>query len=169
MAAALLTRHLDGRGATASVRSAGMLGEGLPPPREAVSVLAGYGLDIGSHRSRPATAADLTAADLTLAMAREQLRHAVVTAPAAWPRAFTLKELVRRGGQIGPRSPGEPIAGWLSRAHDGRERSALLGACADDDVADPMGGPQRAYAETAGVLDQLAGRLAWLCWPSAGP
>ena len=48
------------------------------------------------------------------------MRHAVVTAPAAWPRPFTLRELVRRGAVIGPQPPGESLAGWLARAHDGR-------------------------------------------------
>ena len=91
MAATLLGRRLDDLRAAASVRSAGMRGSGEPALPEVISAMSGYGLDIGSHRSRPATAADIEAADLTLAMAREHLRHAVVMAPAAWPRAFTLR------------------------------------------------------------------------------
>ena len=97
-------------------------------------------------------------------MAREHVRHAVVTAPDTWPRAFTLKELVRRGEEIGPAKPGEPLADWLARVHEGRERAALLGESPVDDVADPMGGPPQAYADTAALLDELMGRLVGLCW-----
>jgi protein-tyrosine phosphatase len=167
MAQALLADRLAALELTAAVRSGGMLGDGEPPRPEATAVMAGYGLDIAAHRSRRATAEDLEAADLTLAMAREHVRYAVVTAPAVWPRAFTLKELVRRGGTVGPRAAGEDLAGWLARAHSGRERSALLGDSAADDVADPAGGPQAGYAEAAAVLSGLLDHLVGLCWQKA--
>ena len=108
-------------------------------------------------------------ASLVLAMARDNLRYAVVTEPGAWPRAFTLRELIRRGERIGPRPPGEPFSGWLSRAHDGRERAALLGDSAEDDVPDPAGEPLRAYADVARLLDRSVARLAELGWAHAGP
>ena len=66
-------------------------------------MLAGYGIEAAAHRSRVVSAADLAGPTLVLAMAREHLRYAVVTEPGAWPRTFTLRELVRRGTQIGPR------------------------------------------------------------------
>jgi protein-tyrosine phosphatase len=165
MAEALLRRRLADLGSDATVRSAGMLADGAPPPPEAIAAMAGHGLDVSAHRSRRLTPEDLERADLTLAMAREHLRHAVVTAPSAWTRAFTLRELVRRGTKIGPRAPGENLAGWLARVHEGRERAALLGDSPDDDVADPAGGPQRAYTETAAVLSHLLDQLVYLCWP----
>ncbi len=168
MAAGLLARRLSGLGVTARVRSAGMLSGGVPPLPEVVSVMAGYGIDIAAHRSRVACAADLTCASLVLAMARDSLRYAVVTEPGAWPRAFTLRELIRRGERIGPRPPGEPFVGWLSRAHRGRERAALLGDSAEDDVPDPVGGPPRAYMDVARLLDRSVARLAELGWPHAG-
>ena len=121
--------------------------------------MASYGLEISGHRSHRVTVADLNGADLVLGMAREHVRHAVVTAPDTWPRAFTLKELVRRGDENGPAKPGEPLADWLARVHEGRKRAALLGDSANDDVADPMGGPAQAYADTAALLDDLMGRL----------
>jgi protein-tyrosine phosphatase len=164
MAQALLTDRLATLGRMVTVRSGGMLGDGEPPRPEAITAMAGYGLDISSHRSRRVTADDLERADLTLAMARENLRYAVVTAPAIWPRAFTICELVRRGQAIGRRQPGESLAGWLARAHAGRERAALLGDSADDDVADPTGGPQRGYTEAAAILSGLADQLVPLCW-----
>jgi protein-tyrosine phosphatase len=165
MAEALLSRRLTELGLDATVRSAGMLAGGEPPRPEVIAAVAGYGLDVSAHRSRRMTPEDVERADLTLAMARENLRHAVVTAPAAWPRAFTLRELVRRGTKIDPRAPGESLAGWLARVHEGRERAALLGDSPDDDVADPIGGPLHAYTETAAVLSDLVNRLVHLCWP----
>jgi protein-tyrosine phosphatase len=167
MAEVLLARHAAALGAAVSVRSAGMLCDGEQPLPEAITALAGYGLDIAAHRSRQVTPADLERADLALAMARENLRHAVVLEPTVWPRAFTLKELVRRGEAIGARAPGEGFADWLARAHEGRRQAALLGDCADDDVADPAGGPPQAYAEAAVTLCGLLGRLADLCWGRA--
>lgn len=164
MAQALLGRRLAALGCAAAVHSAGILGAGEPARREAVSVMAGYGIDISTHHSRRVTAEDLDRADLTLAMAREHVRHAVVTAPAAWPRTFTLAELVRRGRAVGPRGPGESLPGWLARAQAGRQRAALLGSSADDDVADPAGGPMPAYERAAAVLSQLVDRLVELCW-----
>ena len=164
MAAALLARRLSGLGVAVRVRSAGMLRGGDPPLPEVISVMARYGIDITGHRSRVACAADLAGASLVLAMARDNLRYAVVTEPAAWPRAFTLRELIRRGDRVGPRPPGEPFSGWLSRVHAGRERAALLGDSADDDVPDPAGGPLGAYADVAGLLDRSLTRLAELGW-----
>ncbi len=137
------------------MHSAGMLRQGDPPHPEVVSVMAGYGIAIASHRSRIARAADLARAGLVLAMARENLRYAVLTEPGAWLR-------------IGPRPPGEPFSGWLSRVHAGRDRIALLGDSAEDDVADPAGGPLRAYEGTARLLDRLVTNLAELGWAHAG-
>ena len=169
MAAALLARELAERGVGARVRSAGILGSGVPPPAEVVTVLAGQRLDVTGHRSRLVAVGDLERADLILAMARQHLRHAVVVVPDAWPRAFTIRELVRRGDLAGRRPPGETLAGWLDRVHDGRSRLALLGDNAQDDVADPIGGPLAGYERTAAELGQLVGRLADLCWPAPGP
>jgi protein-tyrosine phosphatase len=180
MAGALLARELTAGKATAGKRAAGELTaaggsvlvrsaatagrDGIPPPAEVVSVMAAYGLDVSGHRSQAATAGDLAGADLVLAMTREHLRHAVVVAPVTWPRAFTLRELVRRGDLAGRRQPGETLPGWLARVHDGRSRTALLGDSAEDDIADPIGGPLSGYEQTAAELWQLTGRLADLCW-----
>jgi protein-tyrosine phosphatase len=168
MAGALLARELAERDVPAQVYSAGTLGSGAPPPPEVVTVLADQRLDVSGHRSRLVTAADLVRADLILAMAREHLRHAVVVAPDAWPRAFTIRELVRRGDLAGRRTPEETLSRWLARVHDGRSRMALLGDSPQDDIADPIGGPLDGYERTAAELGQLTSRLADLCWPAPG-
>jgi protein-tyrosine-phosphatase len=167
MAQALLSRELTALGEPAAVRSAGTLGSGAPPPPEVVAAMASYGLDVSGHRSHLVTGDDLARADLVLTMCREHLRDAAVTDPAAWPRAFTLRELVRRGTGIGPRQAGEPLAGWLARAHEGRSRMALLGDSPADDIADPMGGSPGEYAQTAAELQLLSHRLADLGWGTA--
>lgn len=166
MAQALLTRRLIDTGAITSVSSAGILQGGQPSAPGAASALALLGLDVRSHRSRRVDAADLSAADVVLTMAREQLRYAVVTAPDAWSRTFTLKELIRRGQVIGSRRPGQPLADWLALAHHGRNQSGLLGDDPADDVADPIGGPPEAFVATAVQLDYLLGQLVDLAWAS---
>src|ERR1700678_4186719 len=141
MAQALLSARLAALGVELPVASAGLLGGGRPPPPEVVSVMAATGIDVTSHRSRIVTADDLAAADLILGLAREHVRHAAVLRPEAWPRAFTLRELARRGRQAGPGAPGEPLGDWLTRGGDSRPRAELLGSHPADDVADPAGGP----------------------------
>jgi len=170
MTEALLTRRLAAAEVAVSVRSAGVRPGGTPPPAEVISAMTSYGVDVTGHRSQQVTAAGLAAADLVLVMAREHIRHAVIIEPAAWPRIFTLKELVRRAQQTRPRMPGEPLAEWLARLHKGRQRTALLGDSPSDDVADPIGGPPRAYVATAALLDGLLARLVTLGWalPAGG-
>jgi hypothetical protein len=82
----------------------------------------------------------LQRADLVLGMERAHVRHAVLLEPEAWPRTFTLKELVRRGEELGSRPPVESPGAWLARAHEGRDRPDMLGDSLLDDVADPYGG-----------------------------
>lgn len=164
MSEALLARKIAELGMHVPVRSAGVRGEGEPAPREVISAMAGYGLDVSHHRSHVVAASDLREAGLVLAMAREHVRQAVVTEPSVWPHVFTLKELARRGDQVGPRMPAEPLGDWLARVHRGRPRAALLGDCADDDVADPFGGPPDAYLATAALLGKLVSQVAELGW-----
>lgn len=165
MAQGLLSARLALLGVPACVASAGMAGGGQPPLPEVISVLASHGVDVTGHRSRAVTAGDLDRADLILGLAREHVRHAVVLLPSAWPRAFTIRELARRGRQAGARAAGEPLGSWLARAAGDRDRRDLLGGSLADDVADPAGGPPHAYRMTAGLLGEVTHELAGLCWP----
>jgi protein-tyrosine phosphatase len=164
MAQALLAHRLAVLGVPGHVSSAGLLGEGLPPPQEVVSAMTSYGLDVAGHRSRLVNPDELAPADLILAMARAHLRHVVAAQPPVWPHVFTLKELVRRGQQTGPRALDESLSRWLARVHDGRMPAALLGDSPQDDVIDPIGGPVQGYAQSAAMLSQLVDTLAGLCW-----
>ena len=100
-------------------------------------------------------------------MAREHLREAVLADPTTWGRAFTLKELVRRGSMMGPRAPGESLEAWLARAHAGRTKGDLLGYSEEDDVADPIGLGRDVYERTAEELGALVDHLVDLAWPFA--
>lgn len=163
MAAALLGRHLDEAGIEAVVSSAGLLFDGRPATDHGQAVMADRGIDTSGHRSRKLRGDIVNAADLVIGMARDHVREAVALAgPALMARAFTLKEIVRRGEERGGRAPGESLEGWLARLSAGRRPADLLGNVDVDDVADPIGGPRRGYERTAQELDDLTTRLARL-------
>ena len=168
MAQVLLQHRLDGLGVQARVHSAGELRGGVAASAGSVRAMAARGLDLGAHRSRTMTADQLRGADLVIGMARRHVREAVLAAPEAWPRTFTLKELVRRGEQAGPRPPGEPLETWLARVGVGRRPSDLLGDGPGDDVADPIGSPDPVYERTAAELCDLVDRLVELAFRHAG-
>lgn len=160
----LLNRRLADRKVRARVRSAGMLDSGEPAAPEVVRVLGAVGIDASAHRSRRMTDADLRSADLVLAMAREHLRYAVVLSPEIWPRAFTLKEIIRRAQAAGPRAAGQSMPDYLAGMHRTRRRIDLLGDDAADDVTDPAGGPSEGIVAMAAQLDALLDQLVALAW-----
>ena len=165
MAQAFLAYQLAVRGVPGHVSSAGLFKDGQPASPHGVTVVGRKGHDLTQHRSRVMTDDMLRSADLILGMERMHVREAVVLANDVAPRAFTLKELVRRGSAIGPRRPDETEAAWLARAADGRRATDHLGASPEDDVADPIGRSLEHYERTAAELDDLVARLADLLWP----
>ncbi len=165
MAEALLRATVAQRGADATVSSAGRVSDGQPATDTAVDTMAERGLDISGHLSRRMTPTMLDSADLIVAMTREHVREAAVLWPDCYPRSFTLKELVRRGEDEGPRAEGDALEDWMARLHKGRRPLDHLGASPDDDVADPVGQGARVYELTAIELEDLTTRLADLLWP----
>lgn len=159
MAAALLARRLPG----AEVASAGSTEAGHPASGGSVRALAARGLDLSGHVSQAVTPELVAGADLVLCMARRHLRDIVVADPSAFPRTFTLRELVRRGEAVGPATD---LASWLALVGAGRRASDLLGDDPNDDVADPIGQPDAAYERTAAQLDDLVERLGRLLDPA---
>jgi protein-tyrosine phosphatase len=160
----LLRHRLQALGVEAEIRSAGRLQAGQPASDHGVDVLFAQGIDLSTHRSQSITAELLEQADLVLGMAREHVRDAVVRDNNAFPRTFTLKELVRRGHQVGPRQPGEPIERWLARVHAGRSGNDLMGESSQDDIEDPIGRPRAAYERMVEELATLVDQLVWLVW-----
>lgn len=156
VAAALLARELDGvvdvDGRRWTVTSAGTTAHRAEPDPDTAAAAALLGVDLGDHRPRVVTAADVHAADLVLTMAREHLRSVVATAPAAWPKTFTLRELVRRAGSV---PPATGVDAWLAAAGAGRRAAELMAPSVDDDLADP-------YRRGRGANDEMVRDLAAL-------
>lgn len=163
MAEALLRHRLDQRGLSIEIVSAGLLEEGLPVSDGTLRALETRGIDVSAHQSRRLDADLVASAALVIGMERRHVQEAVLLARDAWPRSFTLKELVRRGESIGPRGD-EPFESWLARVHEGRSTADLLGTAEEDDVADPYGLADRVHRRTAKELDDLVTRLASLLW-----
>jgi protein-tyrosine phosphatase len=147
-----------------TVVSAGLLESGRPVSPEVVRVMTPYGIDLSAHAATQLTAAAVAEADLILGMERRHGREAILLVPGAWPRTFTLKELVRRGEKTGPRLPGQPLEAWLDLLGEGREKTDLIGRDPGDEVADPLGGSLADYRATAAELADLVGRMTRLLW-----
>lgn len=153
------------RGLELSVDSAGTLeGDRMVSPN-AIEVIGTHGLDISGRKSKLLDASIVRESDLVVGMAREHVREAVALEPSAWPRAFTLKELVRRGEAAGPRPRSEPLAEWLETVAAGRKREELMGWSEEDDVEDPMDRGPAVYRATAHEIHDLVERLAALIEP----
>ena len=159
MAEVLLRRYVP---AGVIVGSAGLLPGGMPCTEFARAVVG----DLDDRVSRRLDTGLIDDASLILGMAREHVREVAARVPDSFPRAFTLKELVRRAAPVGARRAGQPLTEWLERVGAGRKPAALLGASPDDDVPDPIGEPIDVYRRTANELEALAcevGRLVWGC------
>jgi protein-tyrosine phosphatase len=165
IAAALLRRQIQDMGTDAVVESAGLREAGEFIDDGARLALEAHGIDLRPHRSRLLESAMVSAASLIVGLEREHVREAVLLDRSAWPRTFTLKEIVRRGEAMGSREQGEAIEQWIARVHGGRVQHELLGDDPSDDVADPYGGAPGDYEEAADLINDLVRRLVQLLWP----
>lgn len=165
LAAALLRRALDG--AMVEVLDAGTGESGYPVTDETLATASRLGVDLSDHLSTSVDPALVDAADLVLTMERVHVRTIVVDDPDAWSKTFTLKELVRRGVEVGARGTGQSLAEWLTMLHEGRNRSDLLGASLVDDVADPTSDRRFDHESLAEELDELVTATVGLVWPDA--
>ena len=166
MGAAMLTRVFEARGIEAQVASAGVqAAAGRAATTSTVRAARVYGLDLDGHRAQATSRGLIAGADLILGMERMHVREVVVLDPRAFPRAFTLKELVRRGDAIGPRRLRQTPVAWLAEAHRDRRSADLLGASPDDDVADPTSDLSVDHDQMAAEMADLVKRLVALLWP----
>ncbi len=159
MAEGLLRAHLHRVGIHAQVGSAGLFPGGSSAAPDAVGLMTERGVDITRHVSCQITADIARSANLIVGMSRQHVREACVSYGALLQRAFTLKELVRRGEDIGPRRQDETLYTWLGRVGAGRRPSDLVGDSPNDDIADPIGKPRPFYEQTADELDDLITRF----------
>ncbi len=139
-----------------------------PVPDEVLEVMAPYGIDLRGHRSRALTQPLVERADLVIGMGRRHVQEAVLLDPPSWPQSFMLKELVRRGLQLGPRRSDQGLRSWIDAAHGDRTRQGLVQRASADEVDDPYGRSLAEYRATATELAELTGQLALLLWPDRG-
>jgi protein-tyrosine phosphatase len=166
MGAAMLAHVFAARGIEAQVASAGVQAKaGSAATTNTVRAASVYGLDLEGHRAQATSRAVVARADLILGMERMHVREVVVLDPRAFPRAFTLKELVRRGDAVGPRRLRQTQAAWLADVHRHRRSNELLGASPDDDVADPTSDLSVDHDQMAAEMADLVKRLVALLWP----
>ncbi len=155
MAEAMLRTGIGVVGLDVRVASGGTWEAGHPADPHAVSVMAERGLDLGEHRSRLVTPADLEAAHVVFAMAREHVVALSAMVPAAFDRTFTLKEFEARGRALGPRGSAQAITEYVAAVGRGRTHADFLRASPSLDVADPLGQGRRAFERTASELETL--------------
>jgi protein-tyrosine-phosphatase len=169
MASALFSAQIHNLADPVEVSSAGLLTDNRSVsrevPEEVQVVMAPYGIDLREHRSRQVDASMVSQADLVIGMTRRHVQEAVLLDPACWPKAFMLKEFIRRGSDIGPRRPEQGIRSWIDSVHGDRSRATLAHRSTAEEVADPYGGTLAEYRLTAVELAQLTSQLAWLLWP----
>jgi len=167
LAGAFLRREVELHGLPVDVLTAGVSTvAGRPATRSTVEAAKDLGIDLTTHASRPADRDLVAGADLLIGMERLHVREAVVLEPDVWRRAFTLPDLVRRAEAAGARAPGESLRGWLEFLSVGRDRMALMGASAEDDVRDPTNDRTVDHRYTAELLDDLVRRLVSRAWPA---
>lgn len=160
----LLRRDLADHGVDAIVSSAGTHGGRLDVHAHTVDAGAAIGLDLTGHTSRAVDRRILVddGADLILTMEREHLRHLVSLDPSVWPRAFTLREAVRRGSQLGPVGATGSFDAWRRQLADGRRAADLVRPDPADDLSDPYGGPAAGHRDMVAEAAQLTTILARL-------
>jgi protein-tyrosine phosphatase len=143
----------------ASAGTMGWTGSGADP--NSVEAAAERGIDISGHRARILDRADIAEATLILAMANEHVDAVNLAAPAARSRTFTLKELVRllEAAPGMPQEDRDPIAVRVEEADELR-RLGFSGNPHDEDIADPLGMPVRAFRVMADELEEWCARLA---------
>lgn len=169
MAAALMAAALARRDCLLSVGSAGLVSEGVAPPRQVLDVMAPLGLDLSGHRSHLLRADDVGGADLVVGMTRQHVVDMAAMEPGLWTRCFTLVGLDKRARAVGPRLASELLSEWVARVQAGRTRTSVLSLPLADDIADPMGGRLRDFQRTRDLLISLTDALAEVVAPDHGP
>lgn len=161
-----------GRFAISSAGTMDLAGAAMHP--QAQQTLLEMGIDVPDHRARGLTAELVGQADLVLGLTRQHRAAAVLAAPAALRRTFTLLEFERLcagmdRAALASRSPTKRAASVVEAA------AARRGLCppespADDDVADPIGQSAASYTATAQLIDRPIRRFVeLLSVPGSGP
>lgn len=160
MAATMLEELARARGLALSVSTAGTHAlEGQPVGARTFGALAGVAgvgeaarARVARHRSRHLDAGQLVGVDLVVAMEADHVRYVRRHHPEAAAIAGTIRRLARTLAP-GPDPLGARVTALCLA-------DAALDPSGDDDVADPAGLDERAYAACAAELFELCAALA---------
>jgi protein-tyrosine-phosphatase len=158
---------LHARVPTSTVASVGTGRYPGPATAETRAAAASLGLDLDEHSSYQLDPGSIARSRLILTMERAHVREVVVLDRRAFPRTFTLREIVRRADAVGPRGQDVTLEDWAALIGQGRTPKDLLPGGSDDDVADPVGRSQKRHNETAAQLSALVERFAALAFPES--
>jgi protein-tyrosine phosphatase len=167
MVEGLLRQRLADSDAAVTITSAGVRASEPAVDPRAVSAISTFGPDLTAHCPRQLTRDIIRAdgADLVITMTRDHLRQVVAMDRQAWPRTFTLRELVRRSSADGDPNA-TSLREWATALGASRSAREMLRDDPDDDVADPHGLSDTHYASTAQDVDALVSTLVALApWP----
>lgn len=155
LAEVLLARGLADVDAAVAVTSAGTSpAVGLTPDRHLRRMADDLGVDVSRHLPQPATMALLGRADLVLAATVAHVDEVLWRSPHT--PTTTLLAAARRAELIGGNPV--PFEQWVRRLTTSVDGSPV---CTPpfDDIADPYGGPRRAYRRMAHEVDDAVTRL----------
>lgn len=145
----------------ASAGTHAVVGAPVSPPM--AELVAGAGATSEGFAARQLARAMVEAAAAVVTMTRRHRAHVVELVPAAVRRTFTLRELARLAAAVDPAAlpPGPPAERLralvpLAAAQRGRVRADP----ADDDVEDPYGLDDAAYARSFAQLRPAVDALA---------
>ncbi|MGI5246782.1 low molecular weight phosphatase family protein [Dactylosporangium sp. CA-139066] len=127
---------------------------GHPMAEHARTVLRERGADPEGFASRRVTPPLLAGAGLVLTATRAERAHCVSLAPATAARTFTLRQY---GRYVAALPGGEPVTPAAIAAVRGRLQP---GSPAEDDLADPYGGPIEGFRDCADTIEAILRLLA---------
>ena len=99
----------------------------------------------------------------SVTMTRTHVREIVADEPSAWPKTFTLRELVRRAIAAPPTEDSFEL--WRNAVATGRRTADLMQTANDDDVVDPYRRGPAANESMVREVDALTDELiSWGPW-----
>lgn len=119
--------------------------EGMPISWRTREAIAALGLPVPGHRSRQATAGELAAADLVIALATDHVAWIRRIHPEVAERTATLRRL----------AADLPVDGGTLRERVASLELAEVSLDGDEDVTDPAGGDEELFHVTAREIDKL--------------
>jgi protein-tyrosine phosphatase len=144
---------IDSEQLDVAVASAGTEAESVSAVVNMVEVAAKMGFDLSEHVSRRVDTDLTTTADLIVTMTGEHVMDVIAVDPGATNRTITLQEFADATQRHGaPEWNATSLRAWAAQVTD-RPISLVLGGALD--VADPIGGPKRAYRRTAREITDL--------------